>query len=398
MARKNEDFLDAYLDFTSHTEPCELFRLWSGISAVASALRRKCYLQWETRIYPNLYIVLIGPSGARKTTAMTPAKSLLLRVGARLSSDAASKEALIQQLVNSRETVMPTLDGVGDFSCSLTVFSKELSSFLNGEDFRFMSFLTDWYDCDDSWTYTTVSREEERIEGVWVNLIGATTPTTLRNILPMDAVGAGLSSRIIFVYGDSINRVPVPIMPDAYAENESRLVFDLESIQDMCGAFKPTPEFIRLYSNWYTDVDKHTPQFLNTEVFEPYCTRRPTHLRKLAMIFSASMSSDRVLDAIHFERALKTLEHTEQFMPNAFATYGRDELSEMFQRVSATIRENPGGLSYGEILAYFYKEVDENSLKRILKTLTVMQPPAIEVQEVDVGKGKKKQLFVWKQP
>ena len=68
MARALKDWIDSYLDFVDNSEPPQMFKLWCAISVIASALERKCYLSWGTlTFYPNIYIVLVAPSGkARK--------------------------------------------------------------------------------------------------------------------------------------------------------------------------------------------------------------------------------------------------------------------------------------------------------------------------------------------
>ena len=72
MPRQLVDWIDAYLKFTEKSEPPKMFHLWCAISVIASVLERKCRLEWGTiTFYPNMYIVLVAPSGkARKGTAM----------------------------------------------------------------------------------------------------------------------------------------------------------------------------------------------------------------------------------------------------------------------------------------------------------------------------------------
>jgi len=66
MPRIYKDWLDAYMNYGDNTEASALFRKWVGVSTIASALRRKVHLEWHARIFPNLYVVLVGPAGGRK--------------------------------------------------------------------------------------------------------------------------------------------------------------------------------------------------------------------------------------------------------------------------------------------------------------------------------------------
>ena len=64
MARILTDWLDNYMKYTENSEPHPRFRLWTGISVISACLMRKCKIPWGFfDIYPNMYIVLVGPSG-----------------------------------------------------------------------------------------------------------------------------------------------------------------------------------------------------------------------------------------------------------------------------------------------------------------------------------------------
>ena len=46
------------------------FCLWTAISIISSVLKRDCWLRWVPQnLYPNFYIILIGPPKTGKTTA-----------------------------------------------------------------------------------------------------------------------------------------------------------------------------------------------------------------------------------------------------------------------------------------------------------------------------------------
>ena len=63
MARKLNDWIDSYLEYTKNSEPPDLYKEWVAVSVVASILQRKCSLPWgDITFYPNMYIILVGPS------------------------------------------------------------------------------------------------------------------------------------------------------------------------------------------------------------------------------------------------------------------------------------------------------------------------------------------------
>ena len=92
----------------------------------------------------------------------------------------------------------------------------------------------------------------DEILGVWVNMIGATTPDLVKTALPQDAIGGGLSSRIIFIYEEKKGKVvPFPFLQDGHFELGEKLEHDLNEIHLMAGDFRFTEDFMEVIScNW----------------------------------------------------------------------------------------------------------------------------------------------------
>ena len=129
MARQLIDWIDGYLKYTDNSEPPQMFRLWCAISVIASVLQRKCRLEWGTiTFYPNMYVVLVAPSGkARKGTAMGPALDFLEDLNIKLAAEAITREALIRELANANSTDPDIESGSIEFHSSMTIFSPELT-------------------------------------------------------------------------------------------------------------------------------------------------------------------------------------------------------------------------------------------------------------------------------
>ena len=208
------------------------------------------------------------------------------------------------------------------------------------------------------------------IIGVWVNLIGATTPDFLASALPQDAIGGGLSSRIVFVYGDKKSKiVPLPGFTDEELALKGMLIRDLEAIYSLRGEFKRSPDFDNLYAAWYEEADKE-PAIKEPE-FAGYLERRALHLRKLAMVMSASRSDDMILEEQDFERAYKLLTTTEQYMKFVFSGRGRNPANPVIQRILREF-QNParrGVLTYKELVELSYKDITPDELERVIKSI-----------------------------
>ena len=76
--RNYDDWLKAYLRYAESTEAPMHMHFWSGVSAVAGALRRRVWIdQAYFKWYPNFYIVLVAPPGiVSKSTTVGIAMNL----------------------------------------------------------------------------------------------------------------------------------------------------------------------------------------------------------------------------------------------------------------------------------------------------------------------------------
>lgn len=365
-----DDWLNAYMEYTEESEPPKMFHLWSAISTIAAALQRKCWLQWGTlTFYPNMYIVLVAPSGrCRKGTAMSPTRDLLDSLGIRLAAEATTRESLIRELKKCNSTTTDPITGDQTFHSSLTIHSQELTVFLGYDNKQLMSDLTDWYDCRNRWTYRTKTQGEDDIIGVWVNLFGATTPDLIQSALPMDAIGGGLTSRMIFIFESQ--KYKTSVYPEASMELYKQLLIDLEQINMMAGQFKVDGDFVDLWSEWYP-AQEHNPPFDDPKL-AGYIERRPNHAMKMAMILSASRSSDLAITGDDLDRAIKLLEAVEGKMPMVFRGMGASSISNVMHRVMSMVAME-GRVEEPRLIATFLNDADDFTMDRVLKTLSRMR-------------------------
>jgi len=365
------------MQYADNSEPPILYKKWVAVSVIASCMERKCKLEWDqdTVIYPNMYVVLVGPSGkCRKGTAMGPGYNLLREANVKMAAEAITREALIRELRKVNQTAIDPDSGmIGDTHASLTIWSQELTVFLGYNNLQLMADLSDWYDCRDRWTYRTKQQGVDEIIGVWVNLIGATTPELLRTTMPMDAIGGGLTSRMIFVYEHNKAKiVPWPIITDQDLELRRNLSADLEQIRIMKGKFSVTKEFKDRYIDWYAGGEAGNLPF-EDERFSGYFERKPTHLRKLCMIMNASRKDGNMtLDVEDFDRSLDLLNQTEKKMQFTFRGVGKSEIADIVTRVMIVIGNNKE-ITVSDLMKRFYMDADRSTMQNVINTLVSMK-------------------------
>lgn len=370
--RNLPDWLDGFMELTNNSEPPILFRKWTGISTIAAALQRKVSLElgMSLTVYPNLYIVLVGPSATGKGTAMKFASDIIEEVPAiKLSAQATSLQALIRRMMTVNLTGIDIVTGAQQFHSSLTIFSTEFTVFLGYHNKEMISALCEWYDCHSRWVYETVARKKEEIVGVWVNILAGTTPDSLQSSLPVDSIGGGLTSRIVFVYEEKKNKlVVVPTKTKREIALQQMLIEDLEDIAMLSGKMVYTEQFISNYSDWCHEADKNPPFY--DRKFDGYLGRRRTHLLTLSMVCSASRSDEMIITADDLDRSIQMIAEVEIKMGKVFKGMGRSDIASLINdAIVYLINSNTPDIPVWQFAKHFEGDMDKLVMDRILATL-----------------------------
>lgn len=373
MARELQDWLDSYLDYTENSESPISYHTWCGLSVIAGALQRKVYLKWGLGriIYPNLYTVLVGPSGrTRKGVAIGIAKDFLKKVpGVTVTPESSSgRQAMIMAMKRALVNFQDPTDGKIKFHCSVTAFSEELSVFLGQGDIAYLSNLTDWYDSKDDWEYETIGRGKDSLQGLCLNLMGGTAPDWIQSMIPHEALGGGFTSRIIFIVEEAKRKIIPKYIPTAEEEAlQEILQRDLERISQLSGEMKFDEEAEQLYINWYIEQDTALSAgkpAISDPRFAGYCERRATHLQKLMLLTSASRGDDLTITGPDFKKALHLLRSAEVNMHKTFGGLGKSRMSDESDLVLGYIKKM-GVTTRKLLLQKFYRDVDPITLTNV---------------------------------
>jgi len=369
--RKCENWLDTYREYTAKAESPDSYHLWCGLSVIAACLRRQVWMNMgHFLVYPNMYIVLVGPPGCRKNSAMNIAINLAFNLeDVRFSADATTREALIKAIAESIATI--ELDNKEPYvHSSLTIISPELSVFLGTKNTDLLSLLTTFYDNHNKWIYRTKGQGTDTIYGEWLNMLGGTTPEWLVGSVPMNAIGGGFTSRVIFVVEDGPrHRKAIPRLSAHEEKLRVDLAADLETISMMKGEMTFSDEGERWFVNWY----EKSPHKSSSDMrFVGYFDRRHIHLLKAAMLISASFGNEKIITELHLRSALYILEQHEEKMVNAFGSAGRSvhapDIDFMLKCIS-----DLKVVSREQLLKAVWREISPKDIDIVLKTLIDMK-------------------------
>lgn len=336
MPRHFKNWLKAYAQYTRASESPQAFHFWTAVSTIAAVLQRKVWI--DERVFqwtPNFYIIFVGPPGvvAKSTTVRIGANLLREIPGVIFGPNSLTWAALTESLASAQRGIPLDNKGIeGELlhMSSITCSINELGTFLDPNDRKLVDVFTDLWDGQIGvWEHATKTSGTTKINNPWLNVIGATTPSWLKNNFPESMVGGGLTSRIIFVYGDQKRSfIPYPSQVQTKEEQailERKLIDDLNDMNEMIGEYILTPEALAWGAAWYEDHWTNKNEELASDRYEGYIARKQTHLHKLAIVLAASQRSELIITENDLIMSNKCIQLIEKDMIKVFQSIGSTE-------------------------------------------------------------------------
>jgi len=370
MSRKLPDgILKAFADYTKDTEIPSLFSLWVGISTISSVLSRDCFLDLgHFVIYPNMYIVLVaGSAKCRKSTSIGVGRKFISKVTPRIKilSQKMTPEALIGAL--SGMTSEGDSKIVNEAEGILIV--DELSTLIDRNAFKcgMISVLTKLYDSED-FPYETRGRGVEYIRNPCLSILGGSTIQWIKESVPSEAIGGGFTSRVVFVFKDSIEKlVPFPHMSNETKELGKLIEHDLNEVAKMRGAFALEPKAREVYEKEYVRFMRNSSLFEDPNL-TGYAGRRHITLLKVAIIISASVRDDRNIDEIDMKIAIDVMKMVEEDMPKVLKAIRSEFVGDVSEEVLKLIMKH-GVIDRSSLVKKMAYRLSSQQLNIILDTL-----------------------------
>jgi hypothetical protein len=343
MARKLPDgILKSFAKFTENTEIPSIFALWVGISTVSAAMGRDCFVDLgHFTVYPNLYIVLVaGSAKCRKSTSINAGRKFMEKIipAVKMLSQKMTPEALIGALsgmtAEGDSKILNEAEGI--------LVVDELATLIDRNAFKtgMIPILTKLYDCED-FPYETRGRGIEDVRNPCLSMLGGSTSEWIKESIPIAAIGGGFTSRVIFVFKDSYERlVPWPFMSEETRKLGDAIAHDLNKVAEMRGGFSLSDKAKKIYENEYMRFMKESSLFEDSNL-AGYSGRRHITLLKVAMVISASMRDDRLIDEIDMKIAISAMTMVEENMPDVLKTIRNEFVGDASEEVLKIIMGSP---------------------------------------------------------
>lgn len=275
-----ESWLNSWLESWPTVEMPWSYLLFGSLSVLGAAIGRKCWFQDDyRRLWPMLNLLLIGPSGIGKSSAIELNQTLLAQLPIedrpQFIIGSASPEKLHDDLVIQPHAI---------------VYASELANFFGRQKYMegMIPYVTELLDCRPL-ERRTKSGNIQRIESPETTIIGGSTPEWLQEALPDNAVGGGFLPRFMIVKEDE-RRQRVPNPASAISRKEWTKALDLRDyayaeFQKLIAVANGPSGFRDLgvvdeYSRWYLS---HVPP--NTHL-APFAARAPEMVKRIAMLIA----------------------------------------------------------------------------------------------------------------
>ena len=357
--RHHEDWLSAYIKYAGFSEAPVRMHFWSGVSALAGALRRRVWLSMGYyRWCVNHYIVLVAPPGiVSKSTTAAIAMDILRKVpGIKFGPDIVTWPALVTAFSAATESF--EINGDYHAQSAITIESSEFGNLVNPDDREMIDLLITLWDAKQgAFNKVTKNSGSDTIENPWINMIACTTPSWIAGNFPEYIIGGGFTSRCLFVYADTKEKLvayPIFHIPAGLAAAQDALAADLAHIaENLAGPYRLTPEARKWGEEWYIEHNKNPPKHLQDDRFGGYLARKQTHLHKLAMVLAASCRDELIITAEDLQIAAVKINDLEPEMPKVFSKIGRSEDSVQSERfVQFVLKNSP--VPYQKAYAYMH--------------------------------------------
>ena len=382
---RHVNFIKGFGKLCAGTEIPPLFAFWCGLSGVSIALGRRVWIdQGIFKVFPNMYVVLAAGSGqCRKSTAISVLQGIAANVEPpfHFVSEKLTNEGLIDYMYKIRtQRAGDEGDKSAPYYSEAYAMVDELATFLDKKSYEagLAATLIQMFDCRPRFEYRTKTKGVTTIQNVCLGLLGGSTLDWIRNAIPADAIGGGLTSRIIYVY---VEKPCPPCARPSFTDDDRALALDLASAMQTiatvpCGPATLLPdaweEYERLYNEWHETQGGESAMFLNANL-AGYASRRFMHLLRIAMLLSVAEHPTRSQVVItHGDVVLahKQLCLVERYMPRIMfliASNDRGFNSEMvYLRVMSFGKD---GISRELLMRSITNRLSQRELDEILVTL-----------------------------
>jgi len=363
---------------------------------ISSALQRRVWygdLKGQP-LFPNLFIILVGPPAVGKGLVLGECTKLLKHhtyiQGTTSYDEVANKKQLFPMgpndityeklcdelsLATARLTYKDNDKEKIYTHASMSFVLEELESLFKKRDNTSLTkFFLQTYDCKD-YDYKTKHQGENCIKHPCTNILAGCVPDTIVELAKMKIFNDGFVSRTIFIY-ENKPRLQTFFLkqPDENQfKAQAELLDHIKLLSKLHGNLTLEDGVESYLENWFKTI--HAKQEASAHPrMQTYYGRKRVHIMKLAACYHFSEdTTSMVITLEDFKKAIKLLEELETNMSIGFTAAGRNTLNLIYTQILRFIKSHHNDyVSKNEIFINFFSDLTLDELDRILLELCFM--------------------------
>lgn len=367
------NFLDDYLLYTGGNEASPLFHAWGGLSALSAVVSRKVFFdQAYFKIYPNLYVILVGEPGDGKSTAMSLSKGMVQKLEMPIAPSSCTLQQISFLMSETQTDSCCHLKFInGTLPVQVTQFSfyaDEIVVMLSagGNPKALIEFFTTIY-AVESHEVATKNKGTDLIVSPYVTMLACMTPEQTSALFKENLISGGFSRRGIFVWGKR-HGTPVALPKQDTAREEARLrcLAHLQKVKKFFCQYRLASCGEAWFVPWYNAKFKMMGMPYSS-VYKNWLRTKDTQLIKVAMLLDLAQDMTGVLTEDLFIRALRLLDDVEINLHRVLAGAGRNPLADLAYKLTVKLEEAPDNkLPKKQVIAALF---DDGNLEEIDKAI-----------------------------
>jgi hypothetical protein len=382
------NFLRNYIEYSSGNEAPQVFHDWCGIVVIANTLGRRVWInQGLFKVYPHLYLMLVGNPASGKSFAMSLARRLVAEIGSiPIAPSIVTREAVTLDMGADKPPCKKEFqhpDGSLATYSQLSFFSDELLNLLGRTPEPIMNFFLEAWS-NDLINVGTKGKGSDVIINPCVNLLGCMTPDVTSSLIKQQLLSTGFMRRVIWVNSSQRGKpVPRPQYTDkqkaAYAECLQRG----KELLKIKGEFVWETAAATYFDNWYCENNERMNASGASPVIVNMLRSRDQFVLKVAMAITLAHTDELVLRVPALQAAIEMLAAIEEQAFRTFEHTGRNELAFLATKILDYVTLNPRPTKKKEIYLLTHADASMQETDAVLAHL--MQTEKLKEIQVRMG-------------
>lgn len=371
------NWLEALMSQTSELESPRRYFYFAGLSVLSAVAGRKMWLDrgGAYKLYPNIYVMLVGPSGIKKGLPVRVAEKLVSELKTtKVISGRSSVQAIIEHL--GHQTM--NTDGSLQKTAAAFIVSGEFSQSIL-DDAQAFTILTDLYDSQWKDEYTNLLKAGKSIlKEVYLTMLSASNQVHLHSVIGQRDIQGGFIARTLFVNEEHRNKKNALVRQQARIDYEE-LTKHLKVINTLSGEFHYTDAAADFYENWYEEYEPDGEDNTGTN------NRLPDTVLKVAMLISLSRGFDMLLTIEDLEQAITVCmscaQSTREITENAPSQATNDSSKHGLMVMEQLLKSPEFRLSRTSLLHKLWRRMNSYDFDRVVTTM--VEAGAITEKRID---------------